>query len=120
MKPVTEPALEGLPLRGNDLAADFVNTVRDVRTGAGDYLSTPDAFLAWALHAGALAPDEHAEAAAALAAHPRQAVHVHRAARALRASLTRILTSHPHPDDLATVDRARLAAAGRQTLHWRG
>jgi len=120
MKPVTAPSLEGLPLRGNDLAADFVNTVRDVRTGAGDYLPTPDAFLAWALHAGALAPDEHAEAATALAAHPRQAGLVHRAALTLRASLTRILTGHPHPDDLVTVDRARVAAAGQRTLQLRG
>jgi predicted RNA-binding Zn ribbon-like protein len=105
-----------LPLRGNDLAVDFVNTVSDVRTGAREYLPTPSAFLAWALHSGALAPDEHAETAASLAANPRRAALHHRAALELRASLTRVLTRHDGSDDIAILDRARRAAVRLQTL----
>jgi len=120
MKPVTTLPPGSLPLRGNDLSVDFVNTVADVRTGVGEYLPTPAALLAWALHAGALALDEHAEAAASIAANPRQAALAHRSALAIRASLTRILTGEDDPDDLAAVDRASLAAARLQTLQRRG
>ena len=99
---------------------NFVNTVADVRTGAGEYLPTPSALLAWAVHAGALAPDEHAETAASLAANSRRAALAHRAALELRAGLTRILTGQDSPDDLALLDRARRAAERLQRLHRRG
>src|SRR5260370_42027182 len=108
MKPVTDSAAGSLPLRGNDLAVDFVNTVADVRTGAGDYLPTPASFLAWALHAGALAPDEHAETAASMAAHPRQAARAHRSALALRASLARTWHGHDSAGYHDAVKRTRL------------
>jgi predicted RNA-binding Zn ribbon-like protein len=107
-----------LPLRGNDLSVDFVNTVSDVRTGLGEHVPTPVDLAAWARHAGALDDAEHKAVSRAINADPVRAQARYRQALRLRDCLTRLLTGPPGRDDLAIVDRYRRRdAAGRELGH---
>jgi predicted RNA-binding Zn ribbon-like protein len=111
-------AVDELPLRGNDLSVDFVNTVADVRTGLGEHVPTPADLAGWGLHAGALSEAEYEAVSAVIEGDPAGAQARYRQALGLRACLTRLLTDQPAHDDLAIVDRYRRRdAAGRQLRH---
>jgi predicted RNA-binding Zn ribbon-like protein len=112
---VTEQ-IEDLPLRGNDLAVNFVNTVTDVRTGNGEYLPRPNDLVRWAHHAGALDAAELEAVLASIGAHPRAAAALHRRALELRAHLSRIFTDRGAIDDVTALDRARAYSANQHVL----
>ena len=113
-------AIESLPLRGNDLAVDFANTVADVRTGRGEYLPTPHDLARWGRHAGALDAAELRLVLASIRSHPTVAMRVHRRALALRTNLTRILTGRGQTVDVLALDRERLHTAERHLLAAKG
>src|SRR5437867_6158282 len=115
MKAVTSEVAR-LPLRGGDLAVDFVNTVRDLRTGRGEHLPGPGDLAVWARHAGALSDPEYEAVIASIKAEPNQAANLYREARQLRAALTRLLTGQGGSADLSLVDRHRRRAARSQSL----
>jgi predicted RNA-binding Zn ribbon-like protein len=115
MEEVTSSAAE-LPLRGNDLALDFLNTVRDVRTGRGELVPSPVDLAVWAHHASALTSSEFDAMVVAIERDNRHAVfHYHRALR-LRASITRLVTGRVFEGDLVLLDRHRRQAATSQVL----
>lgn len=118
-----------LPLRGNDLSVDFVNTVNDVRTARGEYLPSPNALTAWAGHAAAVSDAELKAVAASAEADPVRALAQYRQALRLRTSITRLLTGNGDDADLEVVDRlhrrsvswhALRSSRGRLSLEWVG
>src|SRR5438067_7576756 len=115
MEAVTEAG--ELPLRGNQLAVNFVNTVSDVRAGEREFLDTPSALVAWARHAGAVDDVESRQLTRAVRANPRAARSDHARALDLRRGLTRILTGTQTSDDVELVDwhRRRSATSHRLT-----
>src|SRR5437899_7575674 len=115
MKAVTAE-LARLRLRGGDLAVDFVNTVRDVRTGRGEHLPGPADLAVWARHVGALSDPEYDAVMASIKAEPSQAANLYREARQLRAAVTRLLTGQGGEADLSLIDRHRRRAARSQAL----
>jgi len=113
---VVTPKIDDLPLRGNDLAVNFVNTVADVRTGYGEHASTPSDLARWAHHAGALNAAELKAVLASIHAHPRTAAARYRRAIGLRGRVSRIFTGRARSDDLPALDRARAHSANQHVL----
>lgn len=112
---VTTPA-DALPLRGNNLAVDFVNTVADVRTGKGEYLPTALDLALWGRHAGAIDARAFNVIADDIRKHPDRAKKAHRRALRLRSALSRIFLSQAALEDLMDLDRLRVRVAQSRSL----
>jgi predicted RNA-binding Zn ribbon-like protein len=111
---VTDPG--ALPLRGNDLAVDFANTVADVRTGEGEFLLNARDLARWAHHAGALDARELKAVLASIEANPTGAAKHCRRALEFRAALTRIFMRKGRAEDIARLDTERVRGAAGYVL----
>jgi predicted RNA-binding Zn ribbon-like protein len=114
VSPVTNPAQ--LPLRGGDIAVDFVNTVHDVRTEQGEYLNSPEDLARWAHHARVLTDDELEVVVASLFDNRASARRTFRSTLQLRAATSRLLTGQPTASDAEVIDQWRRRGAFRHHL----
>ena len=127
MRLVTDPGR--LPLRGNDVAVDFVNTVSDVRTGGREFLGTAGDLLVWARHAGVVDDAEFREIDTSIRENTARGRADYREALRLRSALTSVLTGSASRADVALVDRHRRRSAlhhelvsrhARWSVRWAG